>query len=440
MRKLNRFAACLLALGLALTLAPGVQAQVQGLYYHEEEKDGRVYVFNTPEILAQWRETGDMGKAVTLVGQGPNGETIVAENETALDLYTFKHNLPSYERPTPAPPKPAAAADFPSSKFGIRVYADASSRDNKDEATGAKSSDSGTGVDVKRTYFTFTHSFDKQWSAVFQSDIGDAGARRFDVFVKKAFIQYQYSPMATFRLGSADTPWVPYVEGLYGLRYLEQVITDRLSFGTSAEWGLHLLGNGPLWGYYVTIGNGRGYSSPTRSKSVDFEGRLSFTPVKGLNLAVGGYTGKRGQDTDAVPAKHTASRSDALIAYNNDRFKLGGEWFEAKNWNSVTTVTTDKSDGYAVWGQVNLNPAWSVFSKYESAKPSKDLKPKLEETYFNLGLQWRVNKAFAGSLVYKNDEVKGGTFGTGDGGTIGSANAASKGKFSEIGIYTIYDF
>jgi len=437
MRKRNVLKAALLALGLALTVASGLVAQVTGLYYHEEEKDGRVYVFNTPEIYKGWQESGDMGKAITLLGRGPNGETVVAENETAIDLYLFKHNLPAYERPTPVPAKPA---DFPANKFQIRVFADMSSRDNKDKATGVKSGDTGVGVDVKRTYFTFTHSFDKQWSAVFQSDIGDQGARRYDVFVKKAFIQYAYTPMATFRLGSADTPWVPYVEGLYGLRYAEQVITDRLSFGTSAEWGFHMLGNNPLWGYALTIGNGRGYSNPSRSKSVDFEGRLSFTPVKGLNLAVGGYSGKRGLETDAVPAKHTATRTDALIAYNTDKFKLGGEWFQADNWNTVASATKDKSDGFSGWGQFNVNDAWSVFGKYESAKPSKDLKPNLKETYFNAGLHWRLNKAFAASLIYKNDEVKGGTFSTGNGGTVGSTNAKSKGQFSEIGIYTIYDF
>jgi len=49
-------------------------------------------------------------------------------------------------------------------------------------------------------------------------------------------------------------------------------------------------------------------------------------------------------------------------------------------------------------------------------------------------------KAFAASLVYKYDEVKGGTFSTGDAGSTGSSNAAFKGKFSEIGLYTVYNF
>ena len=438
MRRKALCKAGLLAIVWALAAVSAASAQVTGLYYQEVAKpdENRVYVFNTPERYHSWEQSHDMGTAVTILGAGPNGETIVAENETALDLYLFKHNLPAYERPTPKPVTPPA---FPASKFGIRVFADASSKSNKDEGTDTKSTDSGVGVDVKRTYFTFTHQFDPMWSAVFQSDIGDQGARRFDVFVKKAFIEFKPGPMAAFRLGSADTPWVPYVEGIYGLRYLETVITDHLSFGTSAEWGFHILGANPLWGYQVTVGNGRGYSNPTRSKSVDLEGRLSFTPIKGLNLAVGGYSGKRGQDTDAAPAKHTATRQDALIAYNTDLFKIGGEYFEAKNWNNVTTVPTDKSDGWSGWAQFNINPTWAVFGRYDMAKPSKDLKPALKFTYYNAGLQWTVNKAFAASLVYKYADVAGGTLGTSN-GTIGSTKPPAKGKYSEIGVFTVYNF
>jgi len=436
MRGKALFKAGLLALALALSAAPIARAQVAGLYYQEVEKDGRIYVFNTPERFHSWEQSNDMGTAVSLIGRGPNGETIVAENETAMDLYLFKHNLPAYERPTPKPAKPA---DYPANKLGIRVYADATTKSNKDDFTGAKSSDSGVGVDVKRTYFTFTHQFDPVWSAVFQSDIGDQGARRYDVFVKKAYVEAKVSPLAAFRLGATDTAWIPYVEGIYGLRYVEQTITDHLSFGSSADWGFHVTGGTPLVQYYVSAENGRGFSNPSRSKDVDFEGRLSVTPIQGLNLAVGGYSGKRGLNTDAAPAKHTATRQDALVAYNTTFFRVGGEWFEAKNWNNVTTVATDKADGYSIWGQVSFNPTWAVFARYDNSNPSKDLKPKLEWTYYNAGLQWTVNKAFAASLVYKYAEVKGGTVGTGN-GTIGSTNANSKGKYSEFGLWTVYNF
>jgi hypothetical protein len=335
-----------------------------------------------------------------------------------------------------------AGSLFPGIKLNVRVYADATDKENKDKGTGGKSGDSGVGVDVKRFYFTATHDFDAVWSAQFQSDIGDQGTRRYDVFVKKAFIQAKLSPEATFRLGSADTAWIPFVEGLYGFRYVEQTITDHLSFGASADWGLHFLGKaGDIVSYYVSAENGRGFSNPARSKNVDFEGRISVEPIKGLNFAVGGYSGKRGLETDALPARNTATRTDALVAYTSDRFRVGGEWFEAKDWNQVTSVREDKADGYSVWGSVGLTDTLTVFGRFDEAKPSKEINPKLKFNYYNAGLQLRANKAFAASLVYKYAQVENGTLGTGN-GTIGSTKLLvnNKGEYNEIGVFAVYDF
>lgn len=94
------------ALVLALLVVRPADAQVGSLYYQEVQKDGRYYVFNTPERFASFKASGDMGTSITLIGRGPDGATVVAENETALDLFFFRHNLPAYERPTPPPPKP----------------------------------------------------------------------------------------------------------------------------------------------------------------------------------------------------------------------------------------------------------------------------------------------------------------------------------------------
>jgi hypothetical protein len=91
---------------LALTLgATSARAEVAGLYYQEVEKDGRVYVFNTPERHKGFVESGEIGTAITLPGAAVGGKTLIAENETAIDLYNFKHNLPAYDRPTPKPAK-----------------------------------------------------------------------------------------------------------------------------------------------------------------------------------------------------------------------------------------------------------------------------------------------------------------------------------------------
>jgi hypothetical protein len=321
------------------------------------------------------------------------------------------------------------------------VFADFSDKRNQDKATGARSADSGVGTDVKRFYFTVTHEFDSVWSAQFQSDIGDQGNRRYDVFVKKAYIKARLDPLLSVQLGSANTPWVAYVDEVFGYRWIENTLVDRLGYGSSADWGVHVNGTteNRVFGYAVAALNGRGYSNPTRSKSVDFEGRVSVQPVAGLYLAAGGYSGKRGLDSYSVPARHTATRLDLLAAYNSQYFRVGGEYFQARNMNNVTTVSTDKADGYSLYATINFTPAASLFGRYDGAKPSKDLRPALKDSLYHVGLQWRANKAFAAALVYKHEEVENGSISTPN-GTIGSTSPTHKGEYKEFGLWTVYAF
>ncbi|HYG63557.1 MAG TPA: porin, partial [Thermoanaerobaculia bacterium] len=121
MRRSTVFVAGLIALVLALAAAPVTRAQVAGLYYAEVEKDGRIYVFNTPEKKKLFEETGDMGVGITMPGAGADGVTLVAENETAADLYFFKHDLPGYDRPTPKPASPAFTIGWKDGKTSIET-------------------------------------------------------------------------------------------------------------------------------------------------------------------------------------------------------------------------------------------------------------------------------------------------------------------------------
>lgn len=435
MRKSLVFTAALSLFFLAIGVVSSAGAQVTGLYYNEVAKDGRVYVFNTPETFNIWNASGEMGKSVTLIGRAEGGLTLVGENETAIDLYNFKHNLPAYDRPTPKPIVPPA---YPVTKIQGRVFADFTSKENKTDA-GVKSSDSGVGVDVKRFYFTLTHEFDKTWSAQFQSDIGDQGARRYDVFVKKAYVQGKYSDALAVRVGSADTPWIPFAENMYTMRYFEQTITDTLGFGTSADWGVHVLGKfaGGKVDYQVSALNGKGYSNPTRTETVDFEGRVTIKPIAGFTLGLGGYSGKLGNETKTTPAKHTAERLNAFAGWTGSRVNVGVEYFQAKNWKNVTTDATDKADGYSIWAQFALNKTMRIFARYDQADPSKDLAPAKQITYYNLGFEKQFNKSVTGNIGYKYAETDGGAVSTGNGG-VGAG--AISGKYQEIGVWAVYNF
>ena len=92
---------CLMGAGaLMLALTAVTSAFAQGMFYAEETKDGRVYVFNNKGNWERFKASGETGTGLTRLSVGPNGETVYADSETALELYFFKYGIKEVvERP-----------------------------------------------------------------------------------------------------------------------------------------------------------------------------------------------------------------------------------------------------------------------------------------------------------------------------------------------------
>ncbi|MDA3913677.1 porin [Oleiagrimonas sp.] len=291
--------------------------------------------------------------------------------------------------------------------IGGKMYFDFTHINQKNSDTGTTNK-TGTGTDVKRFYLSVTHDFNSIWSANLTTDFDYVPSDgQTNLFVKKAYVQGKFSNAAVLRIGSADMPWIPFVEHQYGFRYVENTITDRLHFANSADWGLHLggkVGGNGSFTYSTAVVNGGGYKHPGRSKSVDFAGRAAFMPIEGLVIAVGGYSGKLGHDLQNSPAMQTATRGDALVAYTSKRLRVGGEYFTAKNWNNVTSPMADKADGYSLWASYGLTDTMTAFARYDSAKLSKNLDPAKKDTYYNAGIEFAITKGFKLAAVYKHEK------------------------------------
>lgn len=383
-----------------------------------------------------------------------------------------------------------ALADVPLPTIGGKIFADLTNikQQNKDTDT----SNSGTGVDVKRFYIIINEKFDDMWSAKLETDATynsvtastckGSGAtlscttgttsQQVDVYMKNAYLQMTLDPAFWVKLGEADLPWVPFVEGVYNHRYVENVLLDRDKFGTSADWGLHIGGDllDKTLSYQISAIEGNGYKNPTRSKTMDVEGRVSYQ-IDGFVLAIGGYEGKLGQDkygntvtlttvtgttttTTSVPQTYrNASRGDALVAYVGNGARVGVEYFEAKNWtNGVSGASdvpeltssdspnpSDKADGESVFASYDFTPMWGVFGRYDDVKLSKDLAPDLKDKYFDVGLEAHPfnqdKKNIDVALVYKHEKMDGGPSGSTYATSNGSGFNEADGKYDEVGIW-----
>lgn len=316
-----------------------------------------------------------------------------------------------------------------------KMFADLTNASLKND--GVSQASSGTGVDVRRFYFGVLHNFDKTWAMNLTTDFNYVGNdSETQLFIKKAYVQGKVSDQLVGRLGAADTPWVPFVEDIYAYRYVELEIIDRLHFGTSSDWGVNANGKtkGGALNYSVSMLNGGGYKNPTRSSTMDAEGRIGWAPIDGLMLAAGFYNGKLGKDIDGstTPAVHTAQRETALIAYVKKGLRVGLEYFSADNWNQVTTVAKDKAAGYSLFASYDFTPKYGVFARTDDTDLSKTLNPNLEDKYYNLGFAIHARKNVDFSIVYKNEEVSGGGTWNTSNGLMGGVNS---GKFEEIGLW-----
>jgi hypothetical protein len=311
----------------------------------------------------------------------------------------------------------------------------------------------GIGLDVKRFYVGVDHVFDDIWSANVTTDFQySSGISATEVFIKKAYLQAKVNDAFIIRAGSASMPWIDGTESLYGYRYVEKTVTDLEGVVNTADWGVHVLGksgNG-MFSYGVSAVNGGGFKNPTRSKSVDLEGRLSFVPVKGLNFALGAYSGKRGKETDLNPAENTFTRYDVLVAYVVDKFRVGVEYYSANNPNTVqqdgtpaapngvipsaATIDTDKTHAYSGWAAFNFLPNASVFARYDDQKVNpNDTTNSVRETtnkYLHLGVSYQPRKNIDLAFVYKNTKTD----------TNDTSAAAKSSKTDEIGVFSQVKF
>lgn len=354
----------------------------------------------------------------------------------------------------PTEVKTQLATQLPKEKFAWanntsvsgRMYFNFSNIDQK--SNGSKSTADGTGFNIKRFYVGIDHSFSPIFSGNITTDISSISGVGQTLYVKKAYLQAKLNPAFVIRLGAADLPWIPYVENQYGYRHIENTLIDRTKFGTSSDWGIHVLGDiaGGLLSYQVSVVDGAGYRNVKVTNSVDVEGRLS-AQYKGFYAAGGFYSGKLGADVEGTATPHTATRYDGLVGYKTKLFNIGGEYFWAKNYSAtiVTGASPDnKAEGFSVFGNVNFAKKWSVFGRYDWVKPTKDTNDNLKDHYFNAGIQWEPVKIVDLALVYKRDVADNGTISTSN-GTIGGVNptgylTGGRGTYDEIGVFGQFRF
>jgi hypothetical protein len=341
-----------------------------------------------------------------------------------------------------------------STSISGRMYFDVSNIENKVDgvksraATAPNGATSGNGAnfDIKRFYVGIDHDFSSVFSANVTTDVTyDSSAGASQLYLKKAYLQARIDPALVVRFGAADLPWVPYAEAIYGYRYLENTLIDRVKAGTSSDWGVHVLGSffDGLLNYDFAAVNGGGYKkfpgggNLNRFAQFDIEGRVSAV-YRGFNLAVGGYTGKLATPY-GVTTHHTAERLDVMAAYVAGGLRLGVEYFDATDYSAALVAASgpgDSAHGISGFGSYFFLPEWGVFGRYDRVDPNAKSAPTRRDAYYTFGITWHPTQIVDFSLAYKHEQVSHGTVSTSN----GSIGGVAKGAYSEIGLFGDFQF
>lgn len=374
-------AAVAVVAALVVAAAPAV-AQVNLLWYKEMPYDGRIYVFNDPNTFQTWEASKEMGKSITKIGYGPNGETVVFENETAIDLYNLRHGKDSEVRAykAPEPPKPALPTSLKVGdgelKFGALLqgwYV----ADDSPATTTTSYYGNRTGVNtfrLRRSELKLSGKITPSWG--FEVMFDPAKTQNFagtgdDKILQDLAVTFLGLKGHEIALGQKKI--VVTEEGVRSSSELDFAERARVTRGFSdrRETGLFYKGE---YGEHVTawasITNGTASNLVDDSNDTLFwAGRLDFKPIAGLLVgASGGFSGGEGLD------HRGRTRYGAHLKYDGpDDFPIGvrAEYLAAKDGQGVGRADL-RRDGFFATLLYTLEKQYQLGLRYDEINNDKD--------------------------------------------------------------------
>ena len=427
-RWLRAAAAALLALSI-----PGA-AQAQGMYYKEMAKDGRIYVFNDAKNAEAFEKGGEMGRSVTRVGVGPNGETVIADSEQALELFFFKHGISEVvERPKP----PVQKIEWRDGKTRIttdKMYMEISNRiqprwtqempdDSVQLAGTAGKGDSKGSFRIRRAKFKLEGWFYKpELEYEIQLNWPDVTGTPASRFLEDADIDWDVSKKKTFRIrfGQFKAPYGrQQITSSGAQQFVDRAITDE-RYNPGRETGLALWGTLKAtkldWRVMLSNGNGRSQSANDNSRYL-YSARVQWQAMGATRMNQWG-SGVLFTEGDLGEASEKPLLALAANVLNNDRsnattnvdlkdtqfsfdytFKYRGFASVAEyhhRWSKPETGAKFKDKGFLLQGSYAWKapgPAafWEVAFRYAKIDPSS-LKSGDDREEIGGGLSYYYNK------------------------------------------------
>ena len=360
----------------ALLLAVAAQADVASLWYREAPYEGRIYVFNDPAAFEAWQASRVLPSPITRDAWGPNGETVVFDGRTALELYAFKHDRPA--EPPAAPAPKASPVTAPGTlkvgdgelKLGVLLQAWFVG-DDSPQGPGTDYLGNPTGVNtvrIRRAEIRFSGKVARSWG--FDVQIDPAKTQVFasggdDKILQDAFVSFLGLAGHELALGQKKIALTE--EGLRSSADIDFAERARITrvVGDQRQLGFFYRGElGKAFAVQASATSGLPSNVSGTSDRLFVAGRLDVKPAKGLLVGVSGGTGAQG--TQAL----TRDRLGAHVRWDGTEalpLMLRAEYGMATD-GQADGAEIDR-DGFYVSALYTLAKRFRVGLRYEGYDP-----------------------------------------------------------------------
>jgi len=246
------------------------------------------------------------------------------------------------------------------------------------------------------------------WKARITTDVNHESAltgKKDNIFLKYAFLEGHFSDAVQLRLGLSHTPWIDYEQGLWKHRFVSKTTVDHFGFDSSADAGIGLKGKlaDGMVNYWVTATNGSGYGDPAQTGALDFNSRVSFAPIEGLDVSLqyrSGYKGKKTDSTVNIADKDVMTQ--LMASYGTDMFRIGANTIKVSN---LKTLTGDDRSANALWGWTKFNNEFGAFAKVEQMKYTGTASNGDKTDHTVVGVDYFADKNVTLTFAYDTSKI-----------------------------------
>ena len=254
---------------------------------------------------------------------------------------------------SPQKPDNAAAATFPSHKFGGLMFGDYywyfDRHQDGISSTDPTPVEGQHGLWFRRLYFTYDYAYSDKLTTRFRLEAnsnGDFEGGDIVPYVKDAYLKWTYKGSQQLTLGIQPTLTFEWLDGFWGLRHIEKTPADLYRIDSSRDFGVTFAGPTRVQGlsYGVQFGNESGSGSEVREgKILRFETRYE----RPSGFAIEGF-----YSFGTEPSGADRQTAQAIAGVKRDTVRAGAQylWQQRQSGDAMlSNQTIDIWSGFVVW-------------------------------------------------------------------------------------------